>query len=111
MRLRILKNYVKQMEEDTFHLSTEMLNITSTHMFIASHVWEEITIELDDIILPHYLHCISFATNNIKVKLPEKITAATVQQLTELFPSKSGLIRKAFMMTGDVEGVLEGCLV
>lgn len=111
MTLYIKKDYDKSFDEDSYKLSTEMLNIKSTHLFIASNVWDKIVIELDNVIQEGNLRCLSMAATTIKVVLPDTVTATTVQQLTELFPEKAGIIRKTYMQSGNLKGVLDGCLV
>lgn len=110
MILHIKKDYDKSFEDNKYKLSADMLNIKSTHLFIASNVWEKIIVELDDCIQQDNLKCIPMACSDIKVVLPENVTPHTIQQLTELFPDKAGVIRKTFMQSGSLKGVLKECL-
>ena len=110
MILHIKRDYDKSFEDNNYKLSADMLNIKSTHLFIASNVWDKITVELDDCIQQDNLKCIPMACKDVKVVLPDTISAHTIQQLTELFPDKAGIIRKTFMQSGDLKGVLKGCL-
>lgn len=111
MRLVISKLYDKSFEENTTKLATHMLQLQTTHLFIASNSWEEVFIELDDTIPENSLLHVNLVTDNIKVKLPEVPGANTIRQLSELFPDKAGSIRKCFMLGQDMKGVLGECIV
>lgn len=111
MKLNITLNYEKSFTEDQFNLATNMLTMKSTHFFIASNVWDSIYLELDDLIPEGYLANLHLVSNDIKVKLPAKITDKTLRLLTELYPDKSGTIRKNYMMGRDMSEVLGDCLV
>lgn len=111
MNLAIEKSYDKRFDETTTHLSLDMLVMRSTHLFIASNKWDEIYVELDDKIPERSLLHLPMVTQNIKVKLPDKITMETVKLLTELFPDKAGSLRKRFMTDGLVGEVIAPCVV
>lgn len=111
MKLIISKIYDREFTEDTTKLGTSMLMLQTTHLFIASNKWDEIYIELDECIPENSLLHLNMVTDTIRVKLPEKVTYPILKQLTELFPEKSGTIRKYFMTGQDLKGVLEDCLV
>lgn len=111
MILNISKDYDKSFEKDVYKMSTSMLNIKSTHLFIASYYWDTITLELNDDMILEAAKCLPLATKSIKVKLPETITDKTVLLLTSLYPDKAGAIRKAYMFGKDVKEVLVDCVV
>lgn len=111
MTLRIMKQYDTSMEPDVYKLSTEMLNIKSTHLFIASNKWDKIILELDEKILPGYLKCLNSTAAAVEVILPTQLSPTLVQQLTEIYPEKSGLIRKAYMTGKSVQEVLGECVM
>lgn len=111
MILNIKKTYDPTYTEDQYNLSCAMLNIKSTHLFIASNPWDTINVDVDDEINEGCLRCLPMACSTIRVALPVEITQHTMQLLTELFPDKAGTIRKTFMQSGDLKGVLSGCLV
>lgn len=110
MRLVISKEYKKGFEENTTHLKASMLAMQSTHMFIASNHWEDITVELSDDIPESSMLHFDLVADSIHVILPEQINNAMLHQLTELFPEKSGKLRSLYMSGQDVKGVLDGCL-
>lgn len=111
MILRITKAYDKSFTEDTVNLGIHMLQLQTTHLFIASNKWDEVYIELDDSVPENSLLHINLVTDNIKVKLPENVTAPILKQLTELFPDKAGALRRCFMTGQSMKGVLDNCLV
>jgi hypothetical protein len=111
MKLNITKQYNKGFVEDTCNLATAMLSMKSTHLFIASNAWESVYIELDDSIPEGYLKCLHVVTKNVKVKLPESVTENTLRQLTELYPEKSGALRRTYMQKRSFTEVLPECLV
>lgn len=106
MRLLISKEFDKSMEDNTCKLATYMLSVKATHMFIASNVWESIRIELDDSIPLGVLRRINDVCKDIKVTVPIPVTETTLKLLTELYPEKSGALRRVFMQGGNVKGVL-----
>lgn len=111
MRLLITQQYDRSFEENVSKLATHMLQLPTTHLFIASNSWEEVYIELDDTIPECSLLHVNMVTDSIKVKLPEVVNHNTIKQLSELFPAKAGLIRKSFMTGQDMKGVLGDCIV
>ena len=111
MRLIVGREYKKEMVENECHLSTSMLAMKATHLFIASYRWESVQLAIDDIIPIGYLRCLPLVSDNIKVSLPETITDHTMTLLTEVFPTKAGSIRRAYMTGQPLKGVLSECLV
>ena len=110
MRLLVRKDYNKEMVDDECHLATHMLAMKATHLFIASHKWESIVLDIDDVIPVGYLRCLSLVCDDIKVTLPATITDHTMTLLTEVYPKKAGTIRRAYMSGESLEGVLAECL-
>ncbi len=111
MRLQISEKYNKDFVEDTYSLATYMLNMKSTHLFIAANSWDSISIDLLDSIPEGTLRFFHMVTENIKVSLPSDITEKTLRLLTELYPDKAGALRRVFMQGGSVKEVLRDCLV
>lgn len=111
MKLCIAEQYEKGFVEDTCNLKTSMLQMKSTHLFIASNAWESITIDVNDEIPAGSLKCIPMACSNIKVQLPETVTDKTIVLLTELYPDLAGKLRRYFMMGRSIKEVLECRLV
>lgn len=110
MILEITREYDKSFSENTYKLGTYMLQMKSTHLFIASNAWEKISLELEDSIPEGYLRSLHLVCNNIKVKLPESTTEKTLHLLTELFPDKAGALRRCYMQGRDLREVLSECL-
>lgn len=110
MRLNITRVYNTGFTENQCNLATAMLSMKSTHLFIASNVWESIFIELEDSIPDGYLGNLNMICNNIKVNLPDKVTDKTVHLLTELYPDKAGALRRNYMQGRDVREVLKECM-
>lgn len=111
MVLNIAKQYHKEHIDDTYNLSTSMLSMKATHLFIASNLWDKISIELDDTIPEGYLSCFNLVCSDIKVKLPEKVTDITLRQLVELYPNKAGALRRTFLQGRNIKEVILECLV
>lgn len=111
MILNIKNEYVKDFEKDTVNLATHMLQMKSTHLFIASGSWDIVYLELDDTIPESCLFGIHTTTDCIRVKLPDVITDITVNRLAELFPDKAGMLRRLYMQGKDIREVLNGCVV
>lgn len=106
MKLLISKEFDKSLTDGTCKLATHMLSVKATHMFIASNVWESIRIEIDDSIPQGVLRRINSICDDIKVSVPVGITETTLKLLTELYPEKSGALRRVYMQGGNVKGVL-----
>jgi hypothetical protein len=106
MRLLIAKEYNPGFNEELYTLKTSMLKSTSTHLFIAANRWDAICIELDDDIPETCLCNMNLICENITVKLPEEITDKTLRLLCELYPDKSGALRRVYMCKGDIKEVL-----
>ena len=111
MILLISNEYDKSFEENTFKLGTYMLKIKATHLFIASHMWDKIHLELNDDIPEGYLKSLTMVCKDIRVKLPDDITSKTLQHLTDIYPDKAGLLRRYFMQGKDLREVLTECMV
>lgn len=113
MKLIISKKYDKSFNENTSCLGTYMLSVTATHLYIASHSWESIELELDDSIPDNILGNMRLVCNpeNIKVILPEDITDKTVRLLIDLYPDKAGVIRRTYMSGGSIREAVRECLV
>ncbi len=110
MKLIIAKDYNKSFTDSTCNLSTDMLRLNSTHLFIASNMWESIRIEIDGSIPRGTLRKLSTVCEDIKVSVPAHIDENILHLLTELYPSKAGVLRRTFMQGGDVKGVIRDVL-
>ena len=111
MRLNIAKEYDPSFNDVLYTLRTSMLELKSTHLFIAANTWESISIDLDDSIPEGCLCNMNLVCPSIYVRLPDEITDKTLRLLCELYPDKSGALRRVYMCKGDVREVLSDCLV
>lgn len=111
MKLVISKDYDKSFTEDTSCLATHMLVLPATHLYIASHMWDSITLDITDDIPKGVLGNLNLVCKSIKIKLPEVVTDYTLQLLLELFPDKAGSLRRAYMSGSSISEVLRECLV
>lgn len=111
MNLSITEVYDKTFDKDTYHLSTDMLQSTNTHLFIASYMWDNVHIQLNNKIPEGYLRCIKTVSKQVTVKLPAEVTETTLHQLIELYPDKSGALRRCYMQKLGFGEVLGECLV
>lgn len=92
----------KDFTGDCCNLDVASLDYTSTHLFIASHTWDKLNIELDDTIADDVLKYVRNVCKEINVILPDVVTDHTVSLLCELYPDKAGRIRKYRMMKRDL---------
>lgn len=97
MVLNIYKEYVKSDNMDIMILKSDMLKEKGTHLFLASYTWDQINVELHDGLESWYLHFLPSVCKNIHVIVHKDDLAQYVQCLTELYPAKSGAIRRAVM--------------
>ena len=88
------------------HLSPEYLKQNGTHLFIKSHEWGTIHVDVTEDIPMGCLKHISDCGQRLDVNVPTALTDHTVELLAELYPDLSGKIRKAYLFGGDVREVL-----
>ena len=88
------------------HLPPNLLSQMGTHLFIKSHEWGTIYIDLTDDIPMGCLKNMYKCAKDIKVNAPEVLTDQAVELLAELYPNLSGKIRQAYLFGGDVRGLL-----
>lgn len=110
MRLFVTRDFHREFHEDSYYIGTFFLKAKSTHFFIASNKWESIYIELEDSIPEGYLKSLHLVCPKITVNLPDKITDVTVRLLAELYPEKSGAIRRTYLTGGSLMEVLGECV-
>lgn len=110
MKLFVTKEFHKEFHEDCYYIATSFLKMKSTHFFIASNKWESIQIDIEDCIPEGYLCSLHLVCDDIKVHLPDTVTDKTVQLLAELYPDKSGAVRKAYLMKHSIKEVLGECM-
>lgn len=106
MNLKILREYKRDFDENNMVLKADMLKEKGTHLFIASNKWETIYVELHEGLEPWYLHFLPGCSNNIQVIGQEDTLNAYMQVLIELYPDKSGAIRRAVMQKQSILSVI-----
>lgn len=88
------------------HLFPNSLKENGTHLFIKSHEWDEIVIDLTTDIPKGCLKYVGTCTKKLTVNVPGEIDTHIVQLLSEVYPDLSGTIRKTFLFGGDVRALL-----
>lgn len=106
MVLNIYKEYVKSPDMDIMVLKADMLKEKGTHLFLASYIWDRINIELFEGLESWYLHFLPSVCSDIRVISHEQDLSQYVQCLTELYPDKSGAIRRAVMQRHPLQSIL-----
>lgn len=78
------------------------------HLFIASNIWEKLVVEISDDIPADVLKYVILRCKNREAILPaRKLSSHEVGLLCEMYPEKSGLIRKAAMLGRDLASVIK----
>lgn len=111
MKLRISEKFSAEHNDGVYSLSTDMLRMKSTHLFIASHAWDSIELDINDTIPAGYLRSLNLVSKDIKIRVPETVTDKTLGLLTELYPDKAGKLRRCYMCGQPVSEVLGECLI
>ena len=107
MILRILENMEEsEITGDTYTISVDYLNHIATHLYLASQQWDSLYCELSDSIPLGCLKNIRTKVKDVTVKIPDNETKKTMQLLAELYPEKSGTLRKQFMLGRSLKEVL-----
>ncbi|MCM1215088.1 MAG: hypothetical protein NC548_11275 [Lachnospiraceae bacterium] len=109
MKLVIQKDYAVSKDLDTMILSARMLLEVSVHLYISSHKWDSITIEICDDIPDDVLQYIRMQTDNKYVRLPEKLNERQLKMLVSLYPELAGKIRRAYMSGVSLREVVPIC--
>ena len=106
MILNIVSNYKVVSDLENMVVSTGMLTMPTTHLFIASNKWSSAIVEVSNKIPAGTLSNLHTVCDEIKVILPEVCTEHEMRILAELFPRKAGTIRKSFLLGKDLKGVV-----
>lgn len=109
MTLQIAEPYPASDDLETIGLSTDMMKCQSVHLFLASHKWDKVIVNMCDEIPSGSLKYIHTVCEDIRVHMKEAMTETTMKLLTELFPDKAGAIRRVYMSGGSLEGVVPLC--
>lgn len=79
----------------------------STHLYIASNLWDEVQVVISDEIPADVLKYIALKSSKKSVQLPAgKLSNHCINLLCEFFPDKAGLIRKQAMLGRDLNELL-----
>lgn len=107
MRLEILHDVSSDgIVLDTVRLDVKQLQNTATHLYIASNHWDNMYIELDEDIPCDVLKYVCRQSDKVEVSYPSNISEHVLKLLCEVYPEKSGLIRKYYMLKKDLREVL-----
>lgn len=106
MILNIVKDYKVVSDLENMVISVGMLQLPTTHLFIASNRWDSAIVEVCTSIPTGTLNNLHTVCEDIKVILPEECNEHIMRILAELFPSKAGTIRKSFLLGKNMRGVV-----
>lgn len=106
MILNIVSKYKNVSDLETMVISSTMLRLPTTHLFIASNRWDSALVEIDPSVPEGSLCNIHTVCDDIKVVLPEQVDEYCMRLLTELFPNLAGTIRKNFLLGKNLRGVV-----
>lgn len=79
-----------------------MLKFKATHMFIASHRWDSISIELSDNLNEEDVKYLPKASENVYCRLPSTINEKMLSLLCSVYPDKAGQLRLNYMLQKDI---------
>lgn len=105
MTLRILREYVQSVGTDSMVIKSDLLQHPGPHLFIASHKWDEVHVELHAGLQPHWLHYLPTVAEKIYVEAVDDYKPY-MNLLVELFPEKSGSIRRATLQGTNLADIL-----
>ena len=100
MNLYITRDYSKPFSADDFCIKAALLNDNGTHLFIASNKWDTIYVDLCEELPVGKLEFLPMVCSNIKVHKCS-FMSKFIDQLIELFPDKSGSLRKCKLSNAD----------
>lgn len=97
-----------QSDTDSMWLPYSLLTDKAVHLFIASNVWDTLTVEVSEDIPAGVLKYMILKCTEKKVILPEHaLSAKEVGLICEMFPDKAGGIRRAHMAGRSVTELLD----
>ena len=108
MKLRIINDAADTLIKRPYDYEMKPIALqqNGTHVFIKSHKWEEIEIDLTEDIPKDSLLYLHMCSDRIKVNLPDEVTTHIMLLLCEIYPELTGKIRKTFLTKGDMKDVL-----
>ncbi len=104
MKLLIGKNLSPQ--ENTITLNTTQLKYNSVNLFIASKLWEEIDLYVDDDTDPKALFYIPSKTRNFKVYIDDTADSKVLECLMTIYPDNAPIIREKYLSGHNQRKVL-----
>lgn len=93
-------------ELTAIHLPPNSLKQKGTHLFIKSHEWNTLYIDVTEDIPMGCLKYVCEYFQSVKADVPNGLNDHVVELLAELYPNLSGKIRKAYLFGGDVRELL-----
>lgn len=105
MKLIISSSIKEEPLEGVVTLSPDSLKYNSTHLFIASNLWDEISVEINDDTPRNILPYIKGMTKDFKMVFNEP-SNHIVKLLSEVYPDKSGQFTRCFLKGGDLHELL-----
>ena len=96
----------QELIDDSFHLSPDRLQYKAVHMFIASNMWDTISIQLSDKVSEEYTKYFPLVSDTILTTIKHKPTDHDLRCLCNLYPEKSGELRYAFMCGTNLNEVV-----
>lgn len=98
---------VKSEEVDVMTIGYELLSDQPVHLFIASNIWEKLTVKLSEDIPLGVLKYIILRCKEKEVILPtRRLSSKEISLLCEMYPDKAGLLRKMDMLGRDVSSLV-----
>lgn len=105
--MNLLISNTRSTDSNTYTAYPIWLTDKPVHLFLASQIWESLTVELTDDIPTDVLKYLAPKCKDIHVTLTdEQVTQHGVKLLCELYPDKAGAIRKAAMLGRDLTSVV-----
>ena len=95
----VISNVKPETDKMIFWISTENILDKAIHLYVASNCWDKLSVEITDKLPTGVLDKVVTRCKEVEVmNLPLTLTQRTVELLCELYPEKSGKIRKTYLM-------------
>lgn len=98
----------EQMRRMDFNICDKHLADKKIHLFIASQSWEEVRIHMHSDLDIKYIKFIVSKADKFTIIFEGPINENHITLLCDLYPDKSGSIRRHFMLGKDIRPVLVG---
>lgn len=108
MTIRFVKDAKPSIENfnEAMEMTPDALKHNGTHLFLRTYHWDSIEVDLTEDIPIGKLRYLHMCSDNIIVNFTEPASDHIARLLCDLYPDKSGTIRKTHMMRGDLHAVL-----